>query len=209
LAHLKDLFQEKRSAAVDDCVHLIDGEVSDKGGLSGMAIKAAYAMVKGIKPTFVRESVDHLLDEFAGQLDPIYQDAKTQGKGIPAHFEANKGKVADALLSITDRRAKNSKHGTAVKAYEKLRGNAKSQVEAAVPRLARLVEKYDRLESRTPWLDSTAGPRGSTARSRSSPGSIGSPRARVCTARGARSCSARRRSTRPYHRSWKDRERAG
>jgi hypothetical protein len=140
---LKALFGDKRQIAIDDCVTLIDGEVKDKGGLSGMAIKAGYAVVNGLKPTFVRESVDHLLDEFADKLDPIYQEAKSGGKSVASHFDANKGRVADALLEITDAKAKRSKHATVVKTYERLRGTAKQNVEAAVPRLGKLVEKFD------------------------------------------------------------------
>ena len=141
---LKELFEDKRASAVDDCVSLIDAEVKDKGGLSGMAVKAGYAVVNGLKPTFVRDSVDHLLNEFADKLDPIYQEAKAAGKPIPAHFDANKTRVADALLALTDEKAKRSRHATVVKTYERLRGSAKQHVESAVPRLGKLVEKFDR-----------------------------------------------------------------
>jgi hypothetical protein len=52
--------------------------------------------------------------------------------------------VAEALLSITDARAQRAKNQAIKGAYEKLRGSAKKHVEAAVPRIGRLVEKYDR-----------------------------------------------------------------
>ena len=141
---LKELFGDKRASAVSDCVDMIDAEVKDKGGLTGLAIKAGYAVVNGMKPTFVKDSVDHLLDEFAEKLDPIYQEAKAGGKPVAAHFEQNKSRVADALLEITDDKAKRSKNPTVVRAYERLRGNAKQQVESAAPRLGTLVAKYDR-----------------------------------------------------------------
>ncbi len=143
---LKELFGDpsRRQDVVRDCCDLIDQEVKDKSGLSGIAIKAGYAVVNGVKPTFVREAVDHLLDEFADRLDPLYQEAKGQGKPVAAHFAANKGRVADALLAITDERAKRSTKAAVVKTYEKLRGSAKTNVEAAVPRLGALVAKHDR-----------------------------------------------------------------
>ena len=144
MANLKDLFADKRASAVDECVTLIDAEVKDKSGFSGMAIKAGYAVVNGLKPTFVRDSVDHMLDEFATALDPIFQEAKASGTSISTHFDNNKSRVADALLSLTDAKAKRSKHATVVKTYERLRGNAKQNVEVAVPRLGKLVEKFDR-----------------------------------------------------------------
>jgi hypothetical protein len=142
---LKELFGDpsRRQTVVSDCCTLIDQEVKDKSGLSGMAIKAGYAVVNGVKPTFVREAVDHLLDQFADRLDPIYQEAKAGGKPVAEHFVANKGRVADALLAITDERAKRSSSQAVVKTYEKLRGSAKANVEAAMPRLGALVAKYD------------------------------------------------------------------
>ena len=41
---------KKKPAIVADCCTLIDEEVSSKGGLSGLAVKAGYAAVKGVKP---------------------------------------------------------------------------------------------------------------------------------------------------------------
>lgn len=143
---LKELFGDpsRRQNVVSDCCTLIDQEVKDKSGLSGMAIKAGYAVVNGVKPTFVREAVDHLLDQFADRLDPIYQEAKIGDVPVAQHFVSNKGRVADALLAITDERAKRSSSQAVVKTYEKLRGSAKTNVEAAMPRLGALVAKYDR-----------------------------------------------------------------
>lgn len=132
----------KRNAVVDDCLALIDAEVGDKGGLAGFAIKAGYKTVQGIKPGFVRQVVTDLLPEFSRALDPLYQEAKTRGRGVREHFNADAPRVADALLSITDEKAMHAK-STMVKAtYDKLRGSAKKNVEAAVPRLAAMIEKH-------------------------------------------------------------------
>jgi hypothetical protein len=134
--------EAKKPLVVDDCCKLIDEEVAGKSGLSGLAIKAGYGAVKGIKPGFVRQVVTDLLPEFAKVLDPIHEEAITQNKAVPAHFEANSPRVADALLSITDSKAKNAKSGVVKGTYEKLRPTAKKHVESAVPRLARLIEKH-------------------------------------------------------------------
>ena len=45
--------EAKKKDIVRDCCDLIDAEVKDKGGISGLAIKAGYGTVKGIKPGFV------------------------------------------------------------------------------------------------------------------------------------------------------------
>jgi hypothetical protein len=50
--------------------------------------------------------------------------------------------VADALLSVTDSKAKGAKSSVVRGTYEKLRGSAKKNVEEAVPRLAKLLQKH-------------------------------------------------------------------
>ena len=134
--------ESKIKNVVKDCCDLIDAEVNDKGGISGLAIKAGYGTVKGIKPGFVEKAVEDLLPEFAKALDPIFADAKSQNKPIAEFFSSNSDRVADALLSITDAKAARAKSGVAKSAYDKLRGSAKKNVEQAVPRLGRLIEKY-------------------------------------------------------------------
>ncbi len=144
MANLSELLTDdsKKANVVDDCCTLIDAEVKDKGGISGLAIKAGYGMVKGVKPGFIKQAVTDMLPEFAKALDPTYQDAKSQNKPVADFFVQNTAKVADALLAITDARAAKVKSGAVKATYEKLRGSAKKNVEAAVPRLGKMVEKY-------------------------------------------------------------------
>jgi hypothetical protein len=127
---------------IKDCCELIDAEVKDKGGISGLAIKAGYGTVKGIKPGFVEKAVEDLLPEFAKALDPIYADAKSQNKPVADFFSSNASRVADALLAITDAKAQRAKSGVAKSAYDKLRSSAKKNVEQAAPRLGKLLEKH-------------------------------------------------------------------
>lgn len=133
---------EKRDRLVDDALKVLDQEVDDKGGLSGMAIKTAYKVVKGVSPDFLRKVVEHLLPDFLSSLDPLYQEAVKSNVPPRKHLEANPGRVADALLAITDKRAQNAKNQMVKGAYEKLRGGAKKHVETAVPRLGQLFEKH-------------------------------------------------------------------
>ena len=58
------------------------------------------------------------------------------GRPVRDYFNANAPRVADALLGITDEKAKRAKSAMVKGTYEKLRGTAKKNVEAAVPRLA-------------------------------------------------------------------------
>ena len=134
--------ESNKKNVVKDCCELIDAEVKDKGGISGLAIKAGYGTVKGIKPGFVEKAVEDLLPEFAKVLDPIYADAKSANKPVADFFAASSDRVANALLSITDAKAARAKSGVAKSAYDKLRGSAKKNVEQAIPRLGKLIEKY-------------------------------------------------------------------
>lgn len=133
---------DRKRDVVRDCLGIIDAEVADKGGLSGMAIKAGYKAVKGVKPGFVERVVDGLLPEFADAVDPIFQEAKEADEPVGSHFVANSARVADSLLAITDGKAERSKNRVVKKTYEKLRGQAKKNVEAAVPRLGDLIAKH-------------------------------------------------------------------
>ena len=132
----------KKQVVVEDCLHLIDEEVKDKGGLSCFAIKAGYSAIKGVKPGFVANVVGDLLPEFANVLDPIFQESQTKGEKVSDYFTTHSGRVADALLGITDAKAARSKSGVVKGTYDKLRGTAKKNVEAAVPRLGKLIEKH-------------------------------------------------------------------
>lgn len=134
--------ESKRSQVVDDTLQLVDEEVASKKGFSGMALKTGYKAVKGVKPGFLRNVVGDLLPEFARALEPVYEEAKASGSSVREHFAGNAGRVADALLGITDAKARKSTNNLVKGTYEKLRGTAKTHVEAAVPRLAVLIGKY-------------------------------------------------------------------
>ena len=133
----------QREGVINDCVALIDAEVKGKGGLSGAAVKVGYGVVKTVKPRFVSEVVDGLLDEFVEKLTPFYEDwsKSANGRSFANYLTSRKDAASEALLSVTDGRAKVSKNGSVKKMYEKMRPSAKRHVEEALPRLGDLVEK--------------------------------------------------------------------
>lgn len=144
MATLKELLGsgEKRKVVIDDASKVLDMEVADKSGMGGLAIKGGYKLVRGIKPGFVREVIDHLLDDFLDALDPIYQEAVEKKQTPGAHLKEEPSRVADALLGITDQRAEHAKHGAIKKTYQKLRPTAHKHVEAATPRLADMLDRH-------------------------------------------------------------------
>lgn len=132
------------------CEDLIAAEVESKRGLAGMAVKAAYKVVKAIKPGVMGELVTNLLPDFAAALDPMHEEsvevAERGGRPLsevfPTHLESSRPRTAEALLSVTDKRAAVAKNRTLKKAYDKLRGVAQQHVEAAVPGLARTIAPF-------------------------------------------------------------------
>jgi len=132
---------ETRAKVITDACGVLDQEVADKGGLSGVVIKGAYKIVQGVKPGFVRHAVDGLLDDFLDALDPIYQEAAQKKRPAGAFLRENASRAADALLSITDSRAAKAS-GVVRGTYDKLRPTAKKQVEAAAPRLGDLLGRH-------------------------------------------------------------------
>ena len=131
----------KRDAVVNDALKVLDEEVADKSGLTGLAIKGGYKVVQGIKPGFVRQVVESLLPEFLKALDPVYAEAVEKKRPAGAYLIEHKSQVADALLAVTDQKAQKAS-GAIRGAYDKLRPMAKKQVEAAAPRLAAMLERH-------------------------------------------------------------------
>jgi hypothetical protein len=136
--------ESKKGEVITDCLDVLEAEVNDKSGLSGLAIKAGYKAVKGVKPGFIEGAVRDLVPEFARALDPMFQKALEGGDPVGSYFVKNGGAAADALLAITDRKAERSKNALVKSTYSKLRGTAKRNVEAAMPRLGKLIEKHTR-----------------------------------------------------------------
>jgi hypothetical protein len=128
-------------AAVADATVMLDQEVADKSGLTGLGIKAAFGVVKAVKPGIIPEVFEHLLPQFATNLDPILAQ-RPEGTTVSAYFGQRTNDVVNALLKVTDDRAKKATNQTLVSAYMKLRPTAEKHVSAGVPRLSRLVEKH-------------------------------------------------------------------
>lgn len=141
MSDLNDVLQdpERRDKVIDDCCKLVDDEVARKSGLGGVMIKTGYKMVRGIKPGFIRKVVSTLLPDWTAKLEPIWRE----NEAAPAeHLKANPGRVAEALLSVTDEKALRAKSGAVAKTYKKLRPSAKGHVEQAVPGLADVLARH-------------------------------------------------------------------
>ena len=142
--NLNDVLNDeaKRASIIEDVCRLVDSEVGKQRGISGVAVKAGYKLVQGVKPGFVRNVVEHLMPDFAAALEPICEQAASQGQTVGDYFSSHTQEVAEALLEVTDGRAQGSQHGSVKGAYVKLRGSARKNVEGAIPGLGRVIDKY-------------------------------------------------------------------
>jgi hypothetical protein len=137
------LAPEVRPAVVADCKTLIEQEVADKSGISGTATKMAYKTVNALASSVVPDAINDLLPDFVAQLEPFWVDFRESGDtDFGAFLDARGEKVSAALLSVTDARAENSNRGTIKRAYGTIRGSGVKSIEAALPRLGALIQKY-------------------------------------------------------------------
>jgi len=135
------LNENHRDTFVDDCVKLIDKQVAPASGLGGLALKAAYSTVKGIRADYCAQVVDQLLPELSIALDPMWTEAVNNGNPVE-YLAQRKAQVADQLLQISDKKAENSTRAVVKGAYSKLRPSAKTYVEKGVPDLAEILNKH-------------------------------------------------------------------
>lgn len=140
---LSDKIQEPaiKASIADDCVVLLDEQVSSKNGISGLTVKTAYRALKGIGPTYVPRALQRLLPRALDALEPLWEQGLE--KGEPVEFmSSNRAEAADALLTMTDGIVSNSKNKIVVAAYKQVRKSLKGDVEAAVPGLAEIIERH-------------------------------------------------------------------
>jgi hypothetical protein len=137
------LAPDTQPKVIADCYALIEQEVADMSGVSGAAVKIAYKTVNTFLPGHVRYMVESLLPQMVDKLEPYWADFSTSGGAEFGDYLAKRGEeVSQALLSVTDARAAASGRPTVIKAYGTVRGGAVKHVEAALPRVGGLVQKY-------------------------------------------------------------------
>lgn len=132
--------QAKRKTIINECCDLIEAEVKKKN----IIVKGVYKMVKAIKPGTIPNAVDGLLDDFVEKLQPFYENFQKDdsANNLRSFLGDRSSDVAEALLSVTDERADNSRHKTMVKGYKKLRPKGKEHVKEAVPGLGALLDRH-------------------------------------------------------------------
>ena len=137
------LADDVRPAVVTDCLALIEQEVSGKSGVSGAAVKLAYKTAKAFAKGYLQSTVENLLPDFVPALEPFWADFDASGAAGFGDYLVKRGdEVAEALLAVTDARAKMSDRPVIIKAYGTVRGGAAKHITAALPAVGAMVEKY-------------------------------------------------------------------
>ncbi len=137
------LTPDTQPKVIADCDALIEDQIAEKAGITGTAVKVAYKTVNKFMPGHVHHMVESLLPEIVEQLQPYWADFTAAGGSDFGDYLAKRGEeVSPALLSITDGRAAASGRPVIVKAYGTVRGVAAKHIEAALPQVGGLVQKY-------------------------------------------------------------------
>ncbi|MFZ2512362.1 MAG: hypothetical protein WAW85_14890 [Gordonia sp. (in: high G+C Gram-positive bacteria)] len=129
----------QREALSADLAEVIDQQVKAQSGVSGAAVKGAYATARKFKPAVVVNATNHMLPNFLDALAPLWdsRDGQPFGKYLAAHSDV----ASEALLTVTDQQAE-SAPAALTKAYSALRGRAKGYVAAALEPVGDVIARY-------------------------------------------------------------------
>jgi hypothetical protein len=137
------LTPEKFPHLVADTKALVQGELDCKGGISGTAVKAAYKVVTAFAPGYYEETLSAMLPDMVNALAPYWADFTGFGGGeFGDYLVSRSGEVSESLLAVTDNMAELSGRAAVVKAYQMVRGGASKNIEAALPALGAMVQKF-------------------------------------------------------------------
>ena len=128
---------------VADVQAMIEQELASKSGISATAIKVAYKAVTAFAPGYYQETIKDMLPGMADQLQPFWADFTAAGGSDFGDYLAKRPEeVSEALLMVTDHMAEISERPVIIKAYKSVRGGAGKHIEAALPNLGAMVQKY-------------------------------------------------------------------
>jgi hypothetical protein len=128
---------------VADTQALVDQQLASKSGLSATGLKVAYKGLTAFAPGYYQQIINTLLPGWANALEPYWADFNaTGGSEFGDYLAKRPEEVSEALLAVTDAKGRESGKATVVKMYNAVRGGATKHIEAALPSLGALVQKY-------------------------------------------------------------------
>jgi Family of unknown function (DUF6918) len=128
---------------VTDVLALVDNELASKSGISGTAVKVAFKAITAFAPGYYQETVASMVPDMVDQLAPFWADFQASGSADFGDYLAKRSdEVGPALLTVTDAMRDRSGRAAVVKAYSAVRNGAGKHIEAALPNLGAMVQKY-------------------------------------------------------------------
>ncbi|SNY70191.1 DUF6918 family protein [Paractinoplanes atraurantiacus] len=145
ISNLNDLAADEASvkAIATDLQGVVESELAKKSGVSAAAVKLAYKAVSSFAPGYYAQTVELIVPSALEQLQPFWADFQDAGGGTFGDYLAKRSpEVTEAMLKVTDGMASDSEKAVVVKAYSTVRGGAGKHIEAALPAVGTLVERY-------------------------------------------------------------------
>jgi hypothetical protein len=124
-----------------DCAQLMDDQVSSKSGVSGIAIKATYRVVKGLSADYIPNAIHHLLPEAMKALEPMWEEGMQSGDPV-RYLTQNSEVTAETILSVTDAKIQGARNKLICTSYNQLRRSVKNDITAAIPGFAEILGKH-------------------------------------------------------------------
>lgn len=140
---LRDVLQDPTvyTSLVNSCQALVDQQVASKGGVSGVALKTTYGLVKGVGPNYLTGVIARALPDIMTALEPLWDEGLALGNPVD-HLSQNRQRAAIDLLTVTDLKAQTTHYAIVKNSYYKLRESVKADIEAAVPHLAKILAEH-------------------------------------------------------------------
>lgn len=129
-------------ALVDDCAALVENRLQTTQGLSGRTLRLAFKAANRANPGLVRRATVWLLPQFVDALEPMYQRSLAAESPLSAYLTTHRDEAAERLLAVTDERIGTIRNPVVRQTYSRLRKQAQSHVEAALPELSLVLNRY-------------------------------------------------------------------
>lgn len=133
----------RRDALIKGGAALLEKSIADRGGLTGVAYRTGYAMIKAAKPGAAQRASKELMPGFAEALEPLFQQ-HLQGGGNPEVFGSSLlthgSEAVTRMIAVADQRVEGSSEMVR-KTYARFRGNAEAEVTRILPGFAALIDQ--------------------------------------------------------------------
>lgn len=137
------LASPQREALIAGGAELLEKAIAERGGLTGMAYRTGYAMIKAAKPGAARRASVELMPGFAEALNPLFEQHLQQGGSAETFSRTllgNADTTISRLIAVADQRVEGSSD-LVRKTYARFRGNAEAEVARILPDLATLIDR--------------------------------------------------------------------